>query len=469
MRRREDISPRPNWEQEVEQEGLAYRLTTLPSGKQVSYWRETVCYEMTDAELAVITRAGERLFQMFIQAGDYVIRHKLFAKLGIPEWAVPAIIELWKDPDDPESPARHDWYTMMMYGRYDLCPVLNSDRQIIGAKLYEYNADTPTGIVETMLTQWNWMVEHGFLSATTSQFNNLYEALVDGWADEITKFRDYTGRPVRLVHFVYSQQEESGEDLLNTEAMADAARAASEKLTASGKPGFEVKVIGAGDITKNTTERDGRQFGKPFFVDREGKRLDVVFKLYPWEWVLQNEDGRDIVENMLLLSGIVWVEPIWKMLWSNKGILAVLWEMFGNTPDADLLIPAYFEGEEPEGFAADCIRKPIHGREGGNAVLTVGGQIIERGPESHYDGDSPMGEPAVLQQYYPLPSFPSYLDGDSSTGQETDYHPVFGLWTVQTGVVALLIRESPNLVTNNLSYAVPHLITDISPDAEQGE
>ena len=39
----------------------------------------------------------------------------------------------------------------------------------------------------------------------------------------------------------------------------------------------------------------------------------------------------------------LWIEPIWKMMWSNKGILPVLWRLF---PDHPNLLPAYFEGEE---------------------------------------------------------------------------------------------------------------------------
>ena len=31
-----------------------------------------------------------------------------------------------------------------------------------------------------------------------------------------------------------------------------------------------------------------------------------------------------------------WIEPIWKMLWSNKALLAILWEMY---PDHELLCP----------------------------------------------------------------------------------------------------------------------------------
>ena len=72
--------------------------------------------------------------------------------MGIPGWAVPRIKETWES----EPP--------MLYGRFDFA--YGPD----GFKLLEYNADTPTALVETAV-QWHWVqdvygsrrrpVEHG--------------------------------------------------------------------------------------------------------------------------------------------------------------------------------------------------------------------------------------------------------------------------------------------------------------------
>jgi glutathionylspermidine synthase len=85
------------------------------------------------------------------------------------------------------------------------------------------------------------------------------------------------------------------------------------------------------------------------FVDLDNEPIHALFKLYPWEWIVNDPFGK----NMLSLlssnidsssndsnsttevakrsesSGQVCVmEPPWKMLLSNKAILAVLWEMY---------------------------------------------------------------------------------------------------------------------------------------------
>ena len=63
-----------------------------------------------------------------------------------------------------------------LYGRFDFAYDGRGP-----AKLYEYNADTPTSIYETAFFQWQWLEENvalGRLPAGADQFNRLHEALV---------------------------------------------------------------------------------------------------------------------------------------------------------------------------------------------------------------------------------------------------------------------------------------------------
>ena len=88
-----------------------------------------------------------------------------------------------------------------------------------------------------------------------------------------------------------------------------------------------------------------------------------VFKLYPWEWMVHEEFADAALERMGDNQGqTLWIEPIWKMLWSNKGILPVLWRLY---PDHPTLLPAYFEDEE-HGLAS-YVKKPLLAREGANS------------------------------------------------------------------------------------------------------
>lgn len=456
MERTENVPTRRGWRNLVAEEGLPYIDTVTPDGTVVSYWREGVCYTFDQTELDVIVNASERLFAMFVEAGRYVIDHDLFGKLGIPDWAVPAITELWKDPGNPEHPARPGWYTPMLYGRFDLCPVLDKTGRVTGAKLFEYNADTPTAMPETAVTQWNWFVGNGWdAKPGTGQFNTLFEGLVAGWAHEIRTLREITGRKVPVVHFAYSCQERSGEDALNCGLMMEAARQAGQELAAAGEPGFEVKSIYMCEIVRTgDVDDNGQPIGDQYFSDPDHTPIDVIFKLFPWEWMLQDEFGPSAAENALLRDGTVWLEPIWKLLWSNKGILPVLWDLFKDRPEAEFLLEAYFEGEEPEGFRGSAVRKPLHGREGANVTILVNNEPLEQGPAKSYAGDDGLDGEYVLQRYCPLPEF-------TSDSERKPYHPVLGVFTVQDEPVALIIRESLSRITNNLAYAVPHILTDL--------
>jgi glutathionylspermidine synthase len=134
------------------------------------------------------------------------------------------------------------------------------------------------------------------------------------------------------------------------------------------------------------------------------------------------------------------IEPMWKMLLSNKGLLPVLWKLFPNHPN---LLPAFFAREEliacPEARAAEgYIKKPKLSREGANVSLIVGGQTIQATTGDYGE------EGYVFQALAPESEF----DGN---------HPVMGVWTVNHEACGLGIREDTSLITGNLSRFVPHL------------
>ena len=85
--------------------------------------------------------------------------------------------------------------------------------------------------------------------------------------------------------------------------------------------GIRTKAIAIGDIGWNA--RAGQ------FRDLEEEVIGNVFALYPWEWLLG-----EYPDALLRVQGeAIWMEPIWKMLWSNKALLAILWELFPRHPN----------------------------------------------------------------------------------------------------------------------------------------
>src|SRR5260370_36731608 len=61
------------------------------------------------------------------------------------------------------------------------------------------------------------------------------------------------------------------------------------------------------------------------------------------------------------------IEPVWKMLLSNKGILPVLWELYPCHPN---LLYASFDRP---GEVDSWVKKPLLGREGANVTMHMAG------------------------------------------------------------------------------------------------
>jgi glutathionylspermidine synthase len=121
------------------------------------------------------------------------------------------------------------------------------------------------------------------------------------------------------------------------------------------------------------------------------------------------------------------------VLLANKGLLAVLWELYPGHPN---LLPAYLHSpSDLKSFA----KKPLFSREGANVSLVRDGRVI-----GETAGD--YGEEGyVFQQLAELPSF-----GGA--------HPVIGAWLVDGEPAGMGIRESRGLITNDTSQFVPHVI-----------
>ncbi len=386
-------TPRADWQATIEAQGLVYWKTELPDGTTTSYWHEEHHYVLTSEEVYEMEATARVLMELLVEAGDHVLAKGMFHRFGIPGWVGMRIRETWAS----EPP--------MLYGRFDFAYV---DGQL---KLLEYNADTPTCLLETAV-QWHWLQDvHG---DGADQWNRVHEALVERW----TELREGHRLPDGHVHFLHTSAEQSGEDWLTVGYLTETARAAGLKVTA-----LAIEQLGM---------IDGEGF-----VDLEGEPVRTAFKLYPWEWLVHEELAHEALGRMGAAPGETqWIEPIWKMLWSNKAILAVLWELF---PDHPNLLPTYFDEDKPADMTS-YVRKPLLAREGANAVVYIDGEEVERGPDQDYGAEG-----FVVQAYADLGSY----DGA---------RPVLGVWTVDMEPAGLGIRESDGYVTNNSSRFVPHLI-----------
>lgn len=363
------IQPRPNWQQKVEELGLVFHSA------DTVYWDESACYEFTAQEVDVLEAATKELHRICLEAVRYVVEAKAFARLHIPDRYFPLIIKSWERGD------------FSLYGRFDLC--FDGSEQ---PKLYEYNADTPTSLLEASVIQWYWLED---VHPDADQFNSIHEKLVARWREAEVR---------RTFHFACVRDH--AEDVANTIYIEDTARQA----------GLTTKRLFMDEIGWNGWN----------FVDVESEPIRALFKLYPWEW-LMNEGFSE----HLLQETCRFVEPAWKLLLSNKAILPLLWELF---PDHPNLLPAF---TSPEALGSKFIKKPIFGREGANITLVADGQDVTT--------DGAYGAEGFAYQALKLPPV---FDG---------MYPVIGSWIVGSESAGIGIRESNLPITRNTSRFVPHL------------
>lgn len=379
--------PRQDWIKIVEKQGLIWHTTN-----DKPYWNESVYYSFTGEESARLESASNTLYSMFEEAGQYIIDNNLFHKFGIPEWVVPLIVEAW----DMEVPS-------LNYGRFDL----GYDGKDI--KLLEFNADTPTSLLEAAVIQWQWKEE---VKPSADQFNNIHNAFLDKFTD-IAPYMN-----AEFVHFAHIA-DWAGEDTLTVTYLRNIAEEA----------GIQTIPILMDDIGWNPILNR--------FTDCDETEIKTIYKLYPWEWIVNEEFGQNVAK-----SDTKWIEPIWKMMWSNKAILPVLWEMYPNHP---LLLESYFDSNVPDWFTQyPYVRKPILSREGAN-VLIHDGHVLGGSTLGRTEGE--YGEEGHVYQ--------AYIDLESPS--EPGRYPILGTWIVDGVCVGMGIREG-GIITNNTAQFVPHVI-----------
>ncbi len=384
--RRIAMSPRDNWQRKVEAAGLLFH-TPEGEGMDRPYWDESAAYEFSSAEIDTLEAAGNTLQEMCLAAAQHIIDNKRYAEMGIPPEAVEAIEWAW----EVEPPA--------IYGRFDLAYDGYGP-----PKLLEYNADTPTSLLEAAVIQWSWLEE---LFPNADQFNSIHEKLIAKWKD----VDSYLSKPV------YFAGLDNAEDQLTVTYLRDTAEQAGLKT---------VQMM---------IEEIGWNEGREAFVDPEERQMFSVFKLYPWEMMAAEEFGPAMLKTY---QSMRWIEPIWKMLLSNKGILPILWELY---PGHEFLLEAHFAGAAHGMW--DFVRKPLFSREGANIDIVRTGVTVETtgGP---YTGAQ------IAQALAPVKGF------DDNLRLSAKRYPVLGLWMVDQECCGMGIRESSGLITDNLSSFVPH-------------
>jgi len=375
--RRMACEPRPDWQSRVESLGLHFH--TL---RGEPYWDETACYVFSRYEIDSIERATYALWEMCLALVQHVIDNRMFGLFGIPPEFEEVVIRSWDD----------DW--PCIYGRFDL-----AFDGVGPPKMLEFNADTPTALLEASVAQWHWLKD---TDERGDQFNTIDERLIEAWQAAQAK---------QPGPYHFAAIESNVEDYLTVEYLRDSAMRA----------GLQTSYLDIEAIGWDTARRR--------FVDASNRPIQTIFKLYPWEWLVKDSYAAHIPK-----SPTKWIEPPWKMILSCKSILPLLYQL---NPDSPFLLPAWFEAPEFGSY----VKKPVHAREGANIQVVIDGKtkLETEGPY-----DTAM---CVYQQLAPLKEY----DGK---------YPIIGSWVIHGWSCGIGIREDDQMVTQNTSRFVPHKMSD---------
>ncbi|WP_416421494.1 glutathionylspermidine synthase family protein [Pseudomonas sp. App30] len=379
------IAERPDWKQTAERLGFMFHTI---DGEP--YWDESAYYQFSlkqiEDDLEDPTQALHELCMDLV--AKVVESEELLERLSIPAAYHDLVRTSWLE-GHPH-----------LYGRMDFSYDGNGP-----AKLLELNYDTPTSLYEAAAFQWGWLeqgIERGMLPAGVDQFNSIDTRLHEAFAALNIQ------RP-----FYFASIKGSVED----KATTDYLRLIADKV------GIESRHIDLEDIGL----LDGR------FVDLQDRWIPHLFKLHAWEFIFHEPFGAAIAQ-----CDTQFIEPAWKAILSNKGILPMLWEAHKGHPN---LLESHLNANPRSAVPKGWVRKPYFSREGANIELrTADDQLhVVDGP---YD-DAPY----ILQQLAPLPKF-----GDSYT--------LVGSWVIGDRAAGIGIREDDSLITKDTSRFLPHLILD---------
>lgn len=294
---------------------------------------ELVCVNSNEAN--AYYEAANELYDMFIAAAQNVIDNDRFDELAIP-FNLRDIIKIsWEN--------EVHWH---LYGRFDFAGGIDGKP----IKLLEFNADTPTMLFESAILQWALLKQNNM--DERSQFNNIYEALMDNFKrlitlnDDPSSFEEYYQGWKILFSSIANNQEE----ILTTKLLEHIAKEA----------GFHTHFAYVDEVEFN--ENEG--------IFKDGQNYEYWFKLIPWEDIaIEEGELAALLTQIMKNQKAIILNPAYTLLFQSKGIMKILWELYPNHP---LLL----ETKDKPLSGKSYVKKPIFGREGANVSIIKNDEVI---------------------------------------------------------------------------------------------
>ena len=312
---------------------------------------------LSEDEAKAYYDATNELYDMFVEAGDYIIENNLFHELGIPFNLVELIKMSW------ESDVH--WH---LYGRFDLAGGVDNKP----IKLLEFNADTPTALFESAIIQWAMLKQNNL--DETKQFNFIYEALLNNFKrivtlqESVDEFEElYEGWK-----FLFSSIKDNIEEENTVRLLEHIAKEA----------GFFTNFAYIDEVE---FDESGIYYNQ--------EKYELWFKLIPWEDIaIEEPDLAMLLTNIVKNQEAIIFNPAYTLMFQNKAILKILWDLYPNHP---LLLETSYEPLSGK----KQVQKPIYGREGESIkILDESGKVIAGNSIGDYDNHK-----MIYQEFVELP------------------------------------------------------------------
>ena len=380
---------------------------------------------ISEAFRAELKQASEALGGVFARTAAVVMQagDELLAELGLPEAAWGAV-----RASLPEL-------LPTVIGRFDFAATPE------GLKMLEFNAETPTDIVEAFYVNGKVCDFFGVRDPNAGMAAELQHAFTRA-------VRTYRAQGFSTERIVFSSVDWHEEDAGTTKFLLS-----QSGLDAAFVPLSELRVyedrVQAWDGLTHTP-------------------VDLMYRLHPLEKLAEEQDddgyptGRRALE--IIADGkLALINPPAALIAQSKAVQALIWslhekgEFFSAGEQETIqryLLPTYFENR----FAGQSayVTKPVYGREGG-AVTVFGhdGSVWACDEEPNY-----WDQPVIYQQYAELPQITVETLNGMYCGRM-----IFGSFLVDgrgSGVVARVGSR----ITGNMAYYQPLCASEDAPKGE---
>ncbi|UFJ42724.1 glutathionylspermidine synthase family protein [Brevibacillus humidisoli] len=298
-----------------------------------------------------------------------------------------------------------------------------------GVQILEYNADTPTGVVETAYVSEAVIRRFSTYANPSSAMNEAIRKAIQALCAYYRQ-RGFTGP------LVYSAAGEHVED----RGTVEYTRAQAGNL-GSFVPLEQLRV-----------EADGL-----YALD---EKISIWYRLYPWEHLPYDQDETGFATGEYLIhliaeQKVAAISPPQALIPQSKGMQALIWELaqlrhplFDDTERQFIrqhFLPSAFEPDSFLRSGIAYVSKPFFGREGGAVTLySAVGEVEERDREQAY-----WDQPMLYQQRVELPDVVLSTEEGDFAG-----HLLLGSFCIGGRFAGLLPRVGGK-ITGNLAYFTP--------------